>query len=90
MPVRPCADFFRCVHTCMRVVLNQTKNGLPLLGRVGHELLLGGEDLLVDRLHALACVSGPVSSIFCPPLPSAQVCSTPRGPYFLRNSGSFG
>ena len=28
-------------------------------------------------------VSGPVSSIFCPPLPSAQVCSTPRGPYFL-------
>ena len=28
MPVRPCADGLRCVQTCMRVVLNQTKNGL--------------------------------------------------------------
>ena len=28
-------------------------------------------------------VSGPVSSIVCPPLPSARQCSTPRGPNFL-------
>ena len=35
-------------------------------------------------------VSGPVSSIFCPPLPSDQQWSTPRGPKRFLNSGSFG
>ena len=30
-------------------------------------------------------VSGPVSSIFCPPLPSATQWSTPRGPNFFLN-----
>ena len=32
-------------------------------------------------------VSGPVFSMVWPPLPSALVWSTPRGPNFLRNSG---
>ncbi len=27
MPVRPCAEGLRWVQTCIRVVLNQTKNG---------------------------------------------------------------
>ena len=35
-------------------------------------------------------VSGPVSSILWVPSPFAQVWSTPRGPYFFRNSGFFG
>ncbi len=35
-------------------------------------------------------VSGPVSSIRWVPSPFAQVCRTPRGPNFFRNSGSFG
>ena len=35
-------------------------------------------------------VSGPVSVIVCPPLPSALQCSTPRGPNLFLNSGFFG
>ena len=35
-------------------------------------------------------VSGPVSVIFWPPLPSARQWSTPRGPNFFLNSGSLG
>ena len=35
-------------------------------------------------------VSGPVSLIVCPPLPSAMQWSTPRGPNCFLNFGSFG
>jgi hypothetical protein len=33
-------------------------------------------------------LSGPVFSIFWPPLPSARAWITPRVPYLLRNAGS--
>src|SRR5690242_4529648 len=45
--------------------------------------------LFIDGFHALFG-EGPVSSMLCPPLPSAQLCNTPLGPYRLLNSGSFG
>ena len=68
MPVTPSACLLRCVHTCMRVVLNQTKKGVPVLvrpvderGRRGKELLIGGRHPLpgqragiLDLLPALA------------------------------------
>ena len=62
---------------------------LPLFDIVGDELLFGREDLLVDRRHTRLRERAGVFD-FCPPLPSLQVCSTPRGPYFVLNAGSFG
>ena len=51
------------------------------------------QTLLLVQLKLLLLdngVSGPGASIVWPPLPSDLQWSTPRGPYFFLNSGSFG
>ncbi len=72
MPVRPSADFLRWVHTCMRVVLNQMKNGFPSLTAWSTNF---DSAAWISRstVGMRAAVRAPVSSIFCPPLPSDQV-----------------
>jgi hypothetical protein len=73
----------------MRVVLNHTKKGLPFLAASATNFCSAAK--ISSSTVSMRClVNAPVSSIFCPPLPSLKVCSTPRGPYFLRNAGSFG
>ena len=64
LPVLPTDSFFRCVNTCMRVVLNQTKNGCLVFRRLAMNFLAAPET--PRRSSACASVlSGPVSSIFC-------------------------
>ena len=53
LPVLPSDSGLRCVKTCMRVVLNQTKNGLSALAWRSMKSLAAAEELLVDGLHAL-------------------------------------
>src|SRR4030095_92824 len=73
------------VRKCMRVELNQQKNG-----RFARACLcmksIAAADVSSSIVSMRFFVSGPVSSI----LPSAKVRSTPRGPNLLRNSGSCG
>ena len=66
----------------MRVVLNQTKNGLLSLTALSTNFCSASK-ISMSTVGMRSRVSGPVSSIFCPPLPSDHVCSTPRGPYLL-------
>ena len=73
----------------MAVVLYQTKNGFPSLWDLSMKLracAVASSSMVSIRFF----VSGPVSSIFCPPLPSAQQCRTPRGPKRFLNAGFFG
>src|SRR5262245_56361827 len=77
---------FACVRTCMWVVLNHTKNGVPAVCcRLMKSLVEARNSSSTVSMRFL--VNGPVFSIFWPPLPSAQQCSTPRGPHRFRNSG---
>ena len=80
---------FTWVRKCMRVAFHQQKNGLPaLFCRVMKSFAAARVSSSMVSIRFL--VSGPVSSIVWPPLPSALARITPRGPNFLRNSGSFG
>jgi len=74
---------------CIRVELNQTKNGLsPLLALVMKVLAAASNSSSIVSIRFL--VSGPVFSMRWPPFGSAQVWSTPRGAYLARKAGSFG
>src|SRR5262245_38869233 len=74
------------VRKCMCVVLNHTKNGVPASCCFLMKPLAAARNSS-STVCMRFLVSGPVFSIRCPPLPSAQQCSTPRGPNRLRNSG---
>ena len=66
MPVRPTDSFLRWVQTCMRVELNQTKNGLSALtARSRKSVAWPKISLSIVGMRSLE--SGPVSSIFCLP-----------------------
>ena len=74
---------------CMRVELNQTKNGLPSLLAFWMKVTAAfSNSSSIVSIRFL--VSGPVFSIRWPPFGSAQVWSTPRGAYRARKAGSFG
>jgi hypothetical protein len=79
LPVLPSDSGFRCVNTCMRVVLNHTKNGLSSLTAVAMNFCAEARNSS-SMVGMRLVVNGPVSSIFCPPLPSANEWRTPRGP----------
>ena len=77
------------VRKCMAVVLYQTKNGFSAL--CASSMNRSACSVTSSSMVSIRFfVSGPVSSIFCPPFPSAQQCSTPRGPKSFLNSGSLG
>src|SRR5262245_17217305 len=88
-PVFPSDSFFRWVKTCMRVEFHQTKKGLPSLLAFSMNFRLASRNSS-STVSMRLVVNGPVFSIFCVPSGLAQQCSTPRGPYFFLNSGSFG
>src|SRR5258706_11019656 len=78
-----------CVRKCMCVELNQTKNGVSAwCWRVMKSIAASRNSSSQVSIRFL--VSGPVSSMRWVPSGFAQVCRTPRGPNFFRNSGSFG
>src|SRR5262245_11716283 len=100
-PVTPCDSFFRCVKMCIRVELNQQKNGLPSF--CDFSMNLSAPSRNSSSIVSMRLVfNGPVFSIFClPTLPNcgssvgsslsvAQLWSTPRGPNFFLNSGFLG
>jgi hypothetical protein len=73
----------------MAVVLYQRKKGLSALWTSPmkrNACSVTSSSIVSIRFF----VNGPVSSTFCPPLPSAQQWSTPRGPKRFLNSGFFG
>ena len=73
----------------MAVELYQRKNGLSALTCFSIHSI--ARDVISSSTVSIRFfVSGPVSVIVCPPLPSERQCSTPRGPNFFLNSGSFG
>ena len=73
----------------MWVELNHTKNGVSAsFCRVMKSIAASRNSSSQVSIRFL--VSGPVSSMRWVPSPLAHVCSTPRGPNFFRNSGSFG
>ena len=86
---------------CMRVELNQQKNGLPALCCRSMKSIAAPRNSS-STVSMRFLVSGPVSSIVCLPTrpkrgssvgSSVSVAlhfSTPRGPNFARNSGFFG
>ena len=77
------------VRKCMWVELNQTKNGVSAsVWRLMKSTAASRNSSSQVSIRFL--VSGPVSSMRWVPSAFAQVCRTPRGPNFLRNSGSFG
>ena len=86
-PVRTCrgVSAFTCVRKCMRVPFHQQKKGLSALHLPVDEVLGRGE-VSSSIVSIRFLVSGPVSSIVWPPLPSALHLSTPRGPNFSRKS----
>ena len=70
-------------------VLYQMKKGFPSLWHLS--MKASARSVASSSIVSIRfLVSGPVSSIFCPPFPSAQQCSTPLGPNCLLNAGSFG
>src|SRR5262249_38580095 len=100
-PVLPCDEDLRWVQMCMRVELNQTKNGLRSRTAPSMKSVVAFTDshsILLMRLR----VSDPVSSHFCLPQgpkrgssPGVSVVvathlSTPRGPNWARKLGFFG
>ncbi|MNC43765.1 hypothetical protein D3C75_926410 [compost metagenome] len=66
MPVLPSASLLRWVQTCMRVLLNQTKNGLSALCALSMKFPVAWTNSL-SMVSIRLRVNGPVSSI----LPSA-------------------
>jgi hypothetical protein len=85
----PLGLFLEVRQMCMRLVLNQVKNGLLslwafLMKFTAHPR--NSSSIVSMRF----LVSGPVSSILCVPSALAQEWITPRGPNFFRNAGSFG
>ncbi len=86
---------------CMRVVLNQTKNGLSAFFERSMKSIAAARNSS-STVSMRFRVSGPVSWIVClPTLPKrgssvesslslALHLSTPRGPNLARNAGSFG
>ena len=58
---------------CMRVVLNQTNQGLPSFCFLSMNLMVCGEHLLVDRLHPLLRERAGVLAALLAPLPEAAV-----------------
>ena len=74
---------------CMRLVLNQQKNGLPSLWAFLMKLTAPPRNSS-SMVSMRFLVSGPVSSIFCVPSALAKEWITPRGPNFFLNAGSFG
>ena len=71
LPVLPSDSGLRWVKTCMRVVLNQTKNGLFALALVSMNFIVASRNspsIVGMRLT----FSGPVSSIRCVPSGLAQ------------------
>ncbi len=54
MPVRPSDSFLRWVQTCIRVALNQTKNGLSCLTERSMKFVACARDFHVDRGHAVS------------------------------------
>ena len=85
-PDWPRLSGFTCVHACMCDVLNHTKNGSPASWAAWMNFLAAARNSS-SHVSIRFLVRGPVFSIFWPPLPSAQQCNTPRGPYFFLNSG---
>jgi hypothetical protein len=88
-PVLPSDSFFRCVKMCIRVEFHQTKNGLLSLTALSMNSRLASRNSS-STVSIRFMLSGPVSSIFCVPSALARCGSTPRGPNFFLNSGSFG
>ena len=74
---------------CIRVEFHQQKNGLSSLTAFSMNLRLASRNSS-STVSMRSMVSGPVFSIFCVPSALAQLWSTPRGPNFFLNSGSFG
>ena len=85
----------------MWVKFTQTKNGLSALLLPLDEVDGAVGDVVVDRLHPLLGQRAGVLDLCLPTLPKrgstvasslsvALQSSTPRGPYFSRNAGSFG
>ena len=74
---------------CIRVEFHQQKNGLSSLTAFSMNFRLASRNSS-STVSMRLMVSGPVFSIFCVPSGLAQLCSTPRGPNFFLNSGSFG
>ena len=73
----------------MRVPFHQTKKGLPAAcWRLMNSVAAATVSSSIVSIRFF--VRGPVSSIVCPPLPSARVWRTPRGLVVFRNSGSVG
>ncbi len=73
----------------MWVELNQTKNGVSAsFWRLMKSTAASWNSSSQVSIRFL--VSGPVSSMRWVPSALAQVCRTPRGPNFLRNSGILG
>ena len=88
-PARPMLSGLGWVRKCMWVVLNQTKNGVSAsCWRLMKSTAASRNSSSQVSIRFL--VSGPVSSMRWVPSAFAHVCRTPRGPNFLRNSGSFG
>ena len=75
------------VRKCMWVVLNQTKKGVPAWCCARDEIRWPRPGTPRRTVSMRFLVSGPVFSIFWPPLPSAQQWSTPRGPNLLLELG---
>jgi len=74
---------------CMRLVLNQVKNGFPSLMGLFNESNRAGKELLVDRLHPLPGERSRVLDLLravgvCPGMDNAA------GAEFLPERGSFG
>ena len=73
----------------MAVELYQRKNGLSALACFS--IHARARSVISSSMVSMRfLVSGPVSSIVCPPLPSAMQWSTPRGPNCFLNAGSLG
>ena len=73
----------------MAVVLYHRRRACPSLCVLSMkpQSVLG--HLVIDGFHALLGQRAGILDLL-PPLPSAQQCSTPRGPNRFLNSGSFG
>ena len=69
--------------------MGREKKRLPGFMRLVNEFEGALRHFIIDRLHAFLRERPGVLD-FCPPLPSAQLCKTPRGPKSFLNSGSFG
>src|SRR5215831_13491061 len=72
-PVTPCDSFFRCVKMCIRVELNQQKNGLPSFCDFSMNFRAPSRNSS-STVSIRFVVNGPVFSIFC--LPTFPNCGS--------------